>query len=231
MYNPICSISSGQKSSKYWGNHQGSTPPLGIPSPHIHLALYCFFLYLSQLKLGGIALPVGLTLFVWGFGAYFGLLPFQDASPLFLVYGFPITIIGAALNYAELAPVVDYAQPEALAIRDAQATETQGKIRTDVCQYRYGDDQHLDEALNRLFQVGRPGGIRKPECPKLVGLREEARDGAYTLVLEFEAPKLGLEEFTKRQDKMETFFGPNIRADVVEMSSGMYEVALVRINL
>lgn len=51
-----------------------------------------------------------------------------------------------------------------------------------MTRYRYGDEQHLDEALNRIFMLGRPNGIPRRLCPKLDGVREEVTDGQYTLV-------------------------------------------------
>jgi hypothetical protein len=36
---------------------------------------------------------------------------------------------------------------------------TAAQLREDVTRYRYGDEQHLDEALTRIFQFGRQQGI------------------------------------------------------------------------
>jgi len=44
---------------------------------------------------------VGSALLTYGFGAYFALLPGGDVSSLMLIYGFPMTVLGAALAYAQ----------------------------------------------------------------------------------------------------------------------------------
>ena len=55
--------------------------------------------------------------------------------------------------------------------------------------------------------------------PILRGVREEVEDGAYTLVLEFETKKdMTMEMWTDRLDKIETFFGPGIKAKVISAS-------------
>lgn len=58
--------------------------------------------YRQQISFGSILTPVGLGLLFWGFGAYFLLLPGADLSSLFLIYGFPISLLGFALSYAQV---------------------------------------------------------------------------------------------------------------------------------
>jgi hypothetical protein len=65
----------------------------------------------------------------------------------------------------------------------------------------------LEEALDRIFRIGKQGGLPRRLVPVLKGLREVVEDGAYTLVLEFEA-KLTPEQWEERQPKIQSFFGP-----------------------
>jgi hypothetical protein len=95
----------------------------------------------------------------------------------------------------------------ALALRGAQMTDIQKQIREDVTRYRYGDEQHLEEALDKIFRFGRQSGVPRKMAPKLTGLREEAEEGRYTLVLEFES-KLEFSQWEERLAKIESFFGP-----------------------
>lgn len=60
---------------------------------------------ISKISFGSILTPLGCFLLVYGFGAYFMLLPGSDLSSLMLIYGFPISVLGFALSYAQLEPV------------------------------------------------------------------------------------------------------------------------------
>ena len=60
-------------------------------------------------------------------------------------------------------------------------------------------------------------GVPRRFTPVLMGIREEMTEGAYTLVLEFAKKKdMPVEDFTSRQDKFQSFFGPGIVADLKE---------------
>ena len=182
------------------------------PSSHYHQPIPPLSSPL-QLSFGSILTPLGVGLLAYGFGAFFQLLPGTDASPLMLIYGFPISLLGFALSYAQLRPVPCATTAGAAAVREAQATDIQKQLRDDVTRFRYGDEQHLEEALNRVFQFGRSTGIPRRLAPTLVGVREELTgpNKAYTLVLEFETkPEMTLEMWTDRQAKIEGFFGPGI---------------------
>jgi hypothetical protein len=177
---------------------------------------------LRQTSLASLGLLVGGILTVVGFVAYATGNATLNLAGLF--YGVPILLGGLALKAAELKPIPfsQPTQPEVLALREEQATPTQNQIRLDVTRYRYGQKAHLDESLERL-------GLSPTdeERPILVGLREEATDGAYALILEFESPFISLEKWQEKREKLEKFFGPGIYAQVVEAADKRIDVVLI----
>ncbi|PNW71696.1 hypothetical protein CHLRE_16g665250v5 [Chlamydomonas reinhardtii] len=179
----------------------------------------------SKISFGSILTPVGLGLLFWGFGAYFLLLPGADLSSLFLIYGFPISLLGFALSYAQLKPVPCKTTKAAFALRESQMTDIQKQIREDVTRFRYGDEQHLEEALDRIFKPTRPGGVARKFLPTLIGIREEVIDNAYALVLEFSST-LDEAKWNEFQPKIQSFFGPGIVATVTKTGAGV-DVALI----
>ncbi len=177
----------------------------------------------GKISLGNVGLVVGGILSVIGFAAYgFGNATLNLAG---MFYGVPIFLGGLALKASELKPT-PYSQPtpEAIAeLREQQATPTQQQLRKDVTRFRYGQDVHLDESLERF-------GLSPTdeERPVLKYVREEARDGNYTLVLEFYSPLFSLETWLEKREKIEKFFGPNISVAIAQPETEKIEVALVR---
>lgn len=179
-----------------------------------------------QVPFGQVALYVGLALLSYGFGSFFNFLPGQSVSAVLCIYGFPISLLGAAFQYAKLDPVPCTSYVKAAALRESKATAIQNQIRGDVTRYRYGDEQHLDEALKRVFRIGQGGGVSRRDVPKLTAIREEVCEGNYTLILCFD-DNCPFEEFTSRQLKTEGFFGPGISAmfDKTEAGTEVYLIS------
>uniref|UniRef100_A0A0D3AWF0 Uncharacterized protein n=1 Tax=Brassica oleracea var. oleracea TaxID=109376 RepID=A0A0D3AWF0_BRAOL len=94
-------------------------------------------------------------------------------SAIMLTYGFPLAIIGMALKYAELKPVPCLSYADAVKLRESSATPILTQVRNDVTRYRNGDEQHLEEALKRIFQYGLGGGIPRRSAPILTMIKEE----------------------------------------------------------
>lgn len=175
---------------------------------------------LRKIPLGTVLLALGGILTVVGFVAYA-----QENATLNLVgffYGVPILLGGLALRAAELKPVpyTQLTSEAVMALRD-QATQTQTQVRNDVTRFRYGQEAHLDETLERLGLS--PNDTQRPV---LSGLREEQRDGAYTLVLEFDSPYVSFEKWQEKQEKIESFFGPGIQAEVTQSADKKVDVAM-----
>ncbi len=179
---------------------------------------------LRKISLASLGLTVGGILTLIGFVAYA-----QGNATLNLAgffYGVPILLGGLALKAAELKPTPwsQPTSPDVLVLRDKQATETQNQIRKDVTRYRYGQEAHLDESLERL-------GLSPTdeERPVLVALREGVIDDNYSLILEFESPFISLEKWLEKREKIEKFFGPEIYVKIEKTEENIVEVALISV--
>lgn len=179
---------------------------------------------LRKIPLAAVGLTVGGILTLVGFYAYAVGLNTLNLAGFF--YGIPLLLGGLALKAAELKPIPYSVEtsPEIIALRE-QATPTQEQLRKDVTRYRYGQEAHLDDTLARL-------GLSPTDedRPELIAIREEATDGAYTLVLEFDSPFFSLEEWHKRQEKIEKFFGPNIKANLSQPEESFIDLALIKVG-
>ncbi len=177
---------------------------------------------LGRINLSLVLLAVGGVLTIIGFIAYF-----QDNSTLNLVgffYGIPVLLGGLALRAAELepAPYTQPTSPEVVKLREEQATPTQNQVRQDITRYRYGQEAHLDVALQKLGLS--PSG---QECPELSGLHETEIDGSYALVLEFDSSTLPFTTWVEKKAKIESFFGPGVRAELSQPTDDQVNLALI----
>ncbi|NJN30683.1 MAG: DUF2854 domain-containing protein [Synechococcales cyanobacterium RM1_1_8] len=177
---------------------------------------------MRKIPLGAVVLTLGLSLTVMGFIAYA-----LDRPTLNLVgffYGIPILIGGLALKSAEIEPVPNLPPPSEaiLRLRDQFATETQNQVRKDVTRYRYGQEAHLDSALEYL-------GLSPTdeERPVLTAIREQEQAGHYVLVLCFDSPKIAFEGWEKKHGRITKFFGPNIEATLHQPQEHGVELALM----
>lgn len=175
-----------------------------------------------KISLASLGIVVGSVLFTVGLAAYFANNATLNLAGFF--YGFPLILGGLALKAAELKPIpfTETTSPEVIALRQQQGTPTQNQLRQDITRYRYGQSAHLDETLKRLGL-----GFQELERPILTGLRETIIDGAYTLILQFDSPRISLEIWQQKQEKITTFFGPGIRTQLSQPEANFIELALI----
>lgn len=178
---------------------------------------------LRKIRLAKLALILGGLLTLTGFMAY--ALDYATLNLVGFFYGIPLLLGGLALKASELLPVPfsKPTPPDILALREEQASVAQTKIRKDVTRYRYGQEAHLDESLDKL-------GLSPSdeERPMLEAIRETSTDGAYTLILEFESEYVPLETWKDKREKMEKYFGPGVRITFSQPAEERIEVALIR---
>merc|ERR1719191_184258 len=177
------------------------------------------------------ALSVGAAITLYSFYAFFtsgGGGGTASLSSLGFIYGIPIITLGAALAYAELQPVpvtYDGSEEEMEALFQAKANGAMRSIREDVTRHRYGDDAHLDTTTKALGLVepGRP-------YPILLEVKlGETSKGELSYSMIFNAPEapFSLWADEKRVRKYETFFGPDVDAEVVKVDAEKRVVAIV----
>jgi len=180
-------------------------------------------------SLGNLIVGAGLVVTVGSFADYLsssGGEGFTGVSGLGFVYGIPIFVAGAALKYAEIAPVPCYSNPAADNIFEGKATEIIKKVKQDVTRHRYGDEAHLDTAVKKLGLVVPGKGY-----PQMRELRQDiTEDGELTFTMIWQSVdtpyKMWADE--KRRLKYEGFFGPDVAAEVVKIDA---EERLVGIKL
>lgn len=180
---------------------------------------------LRKIPLALVGLTVGSILTVIGFVAYGTGNSTLNLAGFF--YGIPLLLGGLALKAAELKPIpfAKETTPEVLGLREKKATATQNQVRLDVTRYRYGQEAHLDEALQRL-------GLSPTdeERPILTKIEEDKIGDNYALILYFDSPLISLETWQEKEEKITKFFGPNIVAKIELVKENEIKLALVTLD-
>mmetsp|Transcript_19710 Transcript_19710/g.29922 ORF Transcript_19710/g.29922 Transcript_19710/m.29922 type:complete len:232 (-) Transcript_19710:118-813(-) len=181
-------------------------------------------------SLGNLVIGLGILITIASFGEYLGSSSGSDSlnvSGLGFVYGIPIFLAGAALKYAEIPPVpIFFQSPVAESLFDDKATEIISKIRQDVTRHRYGDEAHLDTTVKKLGLV--VPGKAYPQLQELRVTKEENGELGFMMVWQSLETPYKMWADGRRLKKYETFFGPNVNADVVKVDA---EQRLVGIKL
>ncbi len=168
-------------------------------------SLYMF----GQIPLSLVLINVGGLLALIGFFAYAIKDPTFNLIGFF--YGIPLLLGGMALKSAELEPIpfTELTPANLVKLREQQATPTLNQLRKDVTRYRYGQEAHLDLALEKLGLAP-----SDDDRPILKGIREAEIDGAYALILEFYSPFFKIDAWQEKSEKIAKFFGPGIRVEI-----------------
>jgi len=160
----------------------------------------------------------GVALIVFSFADYFifGTGGGSGIGGLTFIYAVPVLLLGAALSYAELAPVAVETKPDAKGLFDQKATPTLQKIVSDVTRHRYGDDAHLDSSLKAL---GLTGAGRFPQLKKCIV--SKADDGELEFTMLFESKDVPFTTWSDPLKKVacDRFFGPGVWSDIYKFSS------------
>ncbi len=161
-------------------------------------------------------IPLSLVLInLGGLLALVGFFAYAIDDPTFnligFFYGVPLLLGGLALKSAELEPVpfTEVTSASLIKLREQQATSTLNQIRKDVTRFRYGQEAHLDLALEKLGLAP-----SDDDRPVLKGLQESEIDGAYALTLEFYSPFINIDTWQEKHDKITKFFGPGIKVKI-----------------
>jgi hypothetical protein len=177
-------------------------------------SLYMF----GQIPLSLVLINLGGLLALIGFFAYAIKDPTFNLIGFF--YGIPLLLGGMALKSAELEPVpfTELTPANLVKLREQQATPTLNQLRKDVTRYRYGQEAHLDLALEKLGLAP-----SDDDRPILKGIREAEIDGAYALILEFYSPFFKIDVWQEKSEKIAKFFGPGIRT-IIEPNDEKEEI-------
>lgn len=162
-------------------------------------------------------LGVGLSLTIASFAEYF----LNDGGgaglgSLGFIYGIPVTLIGCALQYAELEPAGVKSSPALEALFEAKATETMKKIVQDTTRHRYGDEAHLDTTVKALGLV-----LPQKAYPQLQYLEYGNEGGEFSMTCVFQSLDTPYRMWAEedRINKYDVFFGPGVWCDCVKVNS------------
>ena len=167
----------------------------------------------ALLSPGSLVTVAGAALSVIGWIGYATGNPNLSLPTIF--YGIPILLGGLALKSSELPPAELMApSAEAMALRDAPASQTLRKLVKDVTRWRYGQKAHLESSLEALKLWD------EDEPPQLLSVTELAVNGRYCLAMRFRTEGVPFERWQEKQDRLGRFFDKGLEARLSQPSSG-----------
>lgn len=174
------------------------------------------------IPISNLVLILGVVATAWGFYEY--------NDPIFnlvgIFTGIPLLLGGITMKVVELKPIppLGPTSAEVEQVRQSQATDIQKQVRADITKYSYGANAHMEDALEFL---GLEGDV-EADLPKLIGYRDEVREGRYTLVLRFRSEFVDFEKWQQSYEKkMQGFFGRDVAVALEPMDNDLIELALI----
>ncbi len=169
---------------------------------------------------GSLVTVAGAVLTVIGSIAYLG--DNANLSLPTIFYGIPILLGGLALKSSELPPANRISRPQTFSsLRELPESEPLRKLLADVTRWRYGQKAHLESSLEALKLWD------EDEPPQLESVEECDCDGAYGLRLTFACRGVAFARWQERQDRLGRFFGPELRAELTQLSAGKFRLDLL----
>jgi hypothetical protein len=169
---------------------------------------------------GSLVTIAGAVLTVIGSIAYATDSPNLSLAGVF--YGVPVLLGGLALKSSELPPAERITPAAAMKdLRQEPANEPLRKLLADVTRWRYGQKAHLESSLEalKLWDADDP--------PQLLSVEEIERQGGYGLRLVFACQGVPFGQWQQRQERLGRFFGPGLRAELVQSSPGRLTLTLL----
>ena len=162
---------------------------------------------------GSLVTLAGAALTVIGTIAYLG--DNANLSLPTIFYGIPILLGGLALKSSELEPAeLLPASAEAVALRQAPASQTLRKLVKDVTRWRYGQKAHLESSLEalKLWDEDAP--------PQLLSVAELAVGDRYALALRFRCEGVPYGLWQEKTERLGRFFDKGLQARLSQPSPG-----------
>ena len=156
--------------------------------------------------------PANIITIVGGSLSFIGITAFFTESvnlsvPTFF-YGVPILLIGLALKTSEVAPVILINKEDFQTDKFNRPKEITELVK-DVTKWRYGIQAHLESSLEvlKLWNEENP--------PKLLELEELTKEGRNGLRMHFEINSVPIDEWIKRQDRLNRFFAKGLESEFI----------------
>ena len=178
----------------------------------------------NQISLGKSVTTIGLIITFSSFVDYFlNNLNSNGLSSLGFIYGIPISLIGSALQYAEIKPIpIMSTYTNNLKFKE-KATENMKSIVKDISRFKYGDKVHFLPILKSLNLT-----IPYKSPPELLYGICDYEDKKSSITLIFQSEEVPFTYWNKTYDTLlyNRFFGPDVDCNIIKIDPNKKLVGL-----